>query len=368
MPHFGKGNREYEMRRSEILRLALVLAMALAVVPALAAQDKEPVYTGKPKPAGATLLVLCDLACNWKLDGETMGHIDTGGGAKAKVELGQHVVDALTEDGQDKIEKDVEVKAAGQTAVHLALQPVRDARLKAAGPSSTENAADSLPALSSTSSKRGAEDFGQLLTSIMAFSPGGQEKIQAALWMRNAPSNLDLVTLNHLLDALPRCGIVVDAIVVRDRANPPFLSSLANDPRFSDNPSTFLDSKMFDAVLLFGFLTGESDSQTESANPYPMGSPNWWLSDMRNVSLTRALLLAAKAGKDLYVSPGTGDWLPITEANPIDAANRLQRIAWLGDGTSADLTNWCESIRTRHSGAGSERFKSAATAARQSVR
>jgi hypothetical protein len=52
----------------------------------------------KAKPAGATLLVMCDLACDWKLDGEAKGLIDAGGSAKAKVEFGQHLVIATTEE------------------------------------------------------------------------------------------------------------------------------------------------------------------------------------------------------------------------------------------------------------------------------
>jgi hypothetical protein len=86
----------------------------------------------KAKPeAGATLLVLSDLACNWKLDGEAKGRIDAGGSAKSKVELGQHLVAAATEDGEDQAKLLSEVKADGQTVVNIELKPVRDARLKA---------------------------------------------------------------------------------------------------------------------------------------------------------------------------------------------------------------------------------------------
>jgi membrane-associated HD superfamily phosphohydrolase len=75
--------------------------------------------------------VTCDLACNWKLDGSAKGRIEAGGSSKAKVELGQHVVVATTEDSFDKLENEIEIKAPGQTVVHIALQPVRDARGKA---------------------------------------------------------------------------------------------------------------------------------------------------------------------------------------------------------------------------------------------
>jgi serine/threonine protein kinase len=85
-----------------------------------------------PKPDQQSIvLVQCDLACNWKLDGETKGRIEAGGSANVKVELGQHVVSAVTEDGLDKTEQFIVIKIGGQTIVHLALQPVRDARIKA---------------------------------------------------------------------------------------------------------------------------------------------------------------------------------------------------------------------------------------------
>jgi len=79
----------------------------------------------------ASLLVICDLACNWKLDGKEQGRIEAGGSAKAKVVLGQHIVQAVTEDGADRVKQFSEVKASGQTVASIELQPVRDARLKA---------------------------------------------------------------------------------------------------------------------------------------------------------------------------------------------------------------------------------------------
>ena len=92
----------------------------------------KPSNPQEPKPdQQSTVLVQCDLACNWKLDGETKGRIEAGGSAKAKVELGQHVVSAVTVDGLDKTEKEIEITTVEQTIVQIALQPVRDARLKA---------------------------------------------------------------------------------------------------------------------------------------------------------------------------------------------------------------------------------------------
>lgn len=93
-------------------------------------QDKGPILKQKIR-APATLLVMCDLACTWKLDGEAKGRIDAGGSAKAKVEFGQHEVVGTTEDGLDKVESDIEVKDAGQSILHVVLKPVRDTRLQA---------------------------------------------------------------------------------------------------------------------------------------------------------------------------------------------------------------------------------------------
>jgi hypothetical protein len=113
--------------------VAKITVFVLGAGMAVAQQDEGPILRPKKppaKPAEATLLVMCDLSCNWKLDGVAQGHIDASGSAKVKVELGQHVVDAVTEDGLDKLESEVESKTAEQTVVRIVLQPVRDARLR----------------------------------------------------------------------------------------------------------------------------------------------------------------------------------------------------------------------------------------------
>jgi TonB family protein len=122
------------MRKQKFAVWALTAALMTAALPVLAQQDDIPILRPKSqttKPASATLLVTCDLVCNWKIDGEAKGRIDAGGSAKVKVELGQHVVYAVTEDGLDKMERDIEIKTTRQTIVRLALQPVHDDRLKA---------------------------------------------------------------------------------------------------------------------------------------------------------------------------------------------------------------------------------------------
>ncbi|HME57546.1 MAG TPA: DUF1566 domain-containing protein [Terracidiphilus sp.] len=117
---------------------AMAAVLMVAALPAPAQQDEGPILRPKPQPkpvkpaaASTTLLVICDLACNWKLDGEAKGRIEAGGSAKAKVEAGQHMVAAATEDGTDQVQQLCEVKSGEQTVVNIELQPVRDARIKA---------------------------------------------------------------------------------------------------------------------------------------------------------------------------------------------------------------------------------------------
>lgn len=116
----------------------MATALMTATLPALAQQDEGPILRPKqpkqqPKPAvSATLLVMCDLTCNWKLDGEDKGRIEAGGSVKAKVEAGQHMVVAATEDGADQVQQLCQVKSVEQTVVSIELQPLRDARSKTA--------------------------------------------------------------------------------------------------------------------------------------------------------------------------------------------------------------------------------------------
>jgi serine/threonine protein kinase len=92
----------------------------------------QPGTIPNPTPNATTLLVTCDLACNWKLDGTAKGRIEAGSGVKENVEFGQHLVTAATMDGLDKAENNISIKTAGQTIVHIVLQPVHDLRLKMA--------------------------------------------------------------------------------------------------------------------------------------------------------------------------------------------------------------------------------------------
>lgn len=119
----------FSAKAASVALLSLSIAV---VVPAQAQQsgDVTVIIKAKSKPAALpTLLVMCDLACDWKLDGDAKGHIDAGKGAKAKIESGQHMVEAATEDGIDQVKQPVRVKPEGQTMVNIELEPIRDARL-----------------------------------------------------------------------------------------------------------------------------------------------------------------------------------------------------------------------------------------------
>jgi len=137
------------MHRNKLARWILAAAMAVAAVPGMAQSDEGPILLPKKpivKP-DSFLLVMCDLACNWKLDGAAKGRIEAGGSVKVKVELGQHMVVATTLDGADQAQKIGEVKSGGQTVVSLTLQPVRDARIRAEKKAQEEKAKPASAAL-----------------------------------------------------------------------------------------------------------------------------------------------------------------------------------------------------------------------------
>ena len=108
-----------------------VAAFMVCQLPSLRAQaGTSPDTKAKSKPAALpTLLVMCDLGCDWKLDGEIKGHINGGAGAKVKVESGQHMVEATTEDGVDQVKQPCTVKSTGQSMVNIEFWPIRYARL-----------------------------------------------------------------------------------------------------------------------------------------------------------------------------------------------------------------------------------------------
>jgi len=130
----ARGLPRTSMRNKTRSACLSALLLSAALLPALAQQDEGPILLPKKpiaKPAAeATLLVLCDLACNWKLDGKPHGSVSAGGSSSVPLSLGHHIAIAATLDGLDQLPSEIEIKTPGQTIVHFALQPVRDARLK----------------------------------------------------------------------------------------------------------------------------------------------------------------------------------------------------------------------------------------------
>ena len=113
------------MRMSEVAGWALAAVIVVAAASAAAQQDEGPILLPKAKPkiSSATILVACDLDCNWTLDGEAMGSLAAGNSKRVRVSLGPHLLDAVTTDGQDKAERKIEIKTAAQTIVRFELQP-----------------------------------------------------------------------------------------------------------------------------------------------------------------------------------------------------------------------------------------------------
>jgi hypothetical protein len=123
----------FEMGKGRFSGWALAVAISAVAAQGISQEDEGPILRPRQKPkhlAGATLLVVCDLACNWRLDGEAKGQIDAGSSAKTRVEIGQHLVIATTADGVDQVKQLSEVKGNGQTVANMELKPVRDARFK----------------------------------------------------------------------------------------------------------------------------------------------------------------------------------------------------------------------------------------------
>lgn len=115
---------------------ALIFANAQdAPIPKPKSKPTSAATTSESKPRSqaprSTILLICDLACNWEVDGETKGRVQDGGSAKARVELGEHIIKATTVDGLDSAEVDRSFTEAGQSIVRVDLKSARDARLAA---------------------------------------------------------------------------------------------------------------------------------------------------------------------------------------------------------------------------------------------
>jgi len=157
----------------------VAVMMAAPAAQLIGQQDEGPILHPK-KTAPATLLVMCDLACNWKLDGDAKGSIEVGGSAKAKVEFGQHVVVVATEDGLDHAQQIMRVQGKGQTVVAIELKPVRYARLR------TEQEAQEQAAREQKAKERAAQEQATRAEQEMnrqARERAAQEQLDRLIWI-----------------------------------------------------------------------------------------------------------------------------------------------------------------------------------------
>ena len=168
-----------------------LIVLVVVSAPVVAQQDVVPILRPKksqPKPVIATLLVMCDLACNWKLDGELKGHIDVGGSAKTNVELGPHEVVATTEDGLDRVEKAVDIKTTGQTIFSAGLLSVWKDRIFA------EKAR--------REKEQGAQDQASLRQTLETGRPDSAAKVgmpSVLVWGENSPGGMASSTVKDPL-------------------------------------------------------------------------------------------------------------------------------------------------------------------------
>jgi len=123
-------DKEWHMRKSKLFKSVLIFIFGATSLSVAAQQNDGPLLLPKIS-SPATLLLVSDLACNWTLDVERKGHIDAGRSVRLKVDIGQHALIAVTDDGLDKMEKDIEIKTPGQTIYRVELQHVRNDRIQA---------------------------------------------------------------------------------------------------------------------------------------------------------------------------------------------------------------------------------------------
>jgi len=79
----------------------------------------------------ATLVVSCDLACKWQVDGVDQGTIQPGDAARSLIAPGEHFLSATTADHVDRTSQTVTASAGTSKVVSLALRQVRENRIAA---------------------------------------------------------------------------------------------------------------------------------------------------------------------------------------------------------------------------------------------
>jgi serine/threonine protein kinase len=81
-------------------------------------------------PPRATVLVICNLPCNWKFDGVSQRGLDAGGSAIVPASIGDHIIEATTTDEADHLSREVVVSSPEQQIVRLELDSMRSQRLQ----------------------------------------------------------------------------------------------------------------------------------------------------------------------------------------------------------------------------------------------
>jgi len=94
---------------------------------------ETPAAKNEATPNGApdglfTLVVNCDVPCNWQVDGEEKGPIPFGDVARAQLPAGNHIVRAATTDGRDHTSQNVTGSGNTSKVISLSLGPVREER------------------------------------------------------------------------------------------------------------------------------------------------------------------------------------------------------------------------------------------------
>ncbi len=115
-------------------RRLFVCALVCSIFGVITAQSQAPAA-----PAGqgtkkivypATIVISCDLPCRWTLDGKSHGGIDEGKTGSAGVQLGVHHVEVETPDGDDQVQKQLNITEKGETTVQIELRGLRDTRVQ----------------------------------------------------------------------------------------------------------------------------------------------------------------------------------------------------------------------------------------------
>ena len=115
---------------------ACAIQLCLMAVSACLLQGQsqdEPIYKSQrtilhKKPIATELVVSCDMACKWSLDGKPQADISLAGAATAHVDRSSHLLIVTSMDGQDIVHKQVPISGT-RTVIYIELQPVREARL-----------------------------------------------------------------------------------------------------------------------------------------------------------------------------------------------------------------------------------------------